>query len=94
MTSERILTPQDFEPHVGQTMQAQWADGGGPLKLASMERLPPHAYREAPFVLHFAGDFQLSQGTCRITHPSLGVIDIFVVPVKGARGVEYEAVFN
>ena len=37
----------------------------------------------------------LRQGLHSLEHPTLGTLDLFLVPIgKGARGVSYEAVFN
>jgi len=37
----------------------------------------------------------LPQGTYRLTHPALGSMDVFVVPIgRDAAGVRYEAIFN
>ena len=38
---------------------------------------------------------RLTQATFRLTHPALGEIDVFLVPLQpDARGPIYEAVFN
>ncbi len=49
------------------------------------------------FALRFRGPASplLEQGTYPFTHPQLGTLALFVVPVaRDAAGVDYEAIFN
>lgn len=49
------------------------------------------------FSLYFRGpaDVMIHQQTCRLEHPEIGALDIFLVPVEqDARGLRYEAVFS
>lgn len=53
--------------------------------------------RQETFVLLFHGPAQyfLPQGIHKLNHPTLGEIDLFLVPVaQDAEGFQYEAVFN
>lgn len=70
------------------------------LRLTEVRRLPatPGAPRAEPFALLFAGPRQpsLGQGTRRLEHERLGVLEIFLVPVGYGPdgGLLYEAIFN
>jgi hypothetical protein len=53
-------------------------------------------FRE-PFSLHFLGPrFPVyGQGTYRVSHPDLGDIDLFMVPIGSSdEGITYEATFG
>ncbi len=53
--------------------------------------------RQESFALLFRGPAQyfMPQGMHKLTHSSLGKIDLFLVPVgQDAEGFQYEAVFN
>jgi hypothetical protein len=69
-----------------------------PLAVKSTQALPAHALRATqPFsvVLEGPADRPLAQGTFGVEHPSLGRIEIFLVPVaRSATAFDYEAVFN
>jgi len=58
----------------------------------------PHAPRPDPFVLTFAGppNRVLDQRIHRLSHPVLGDLEIFLVPIGpgGDARPQYEAVFN
>lgn len=70
------------------------------LQLVAIEQHPasPGAPRPQPFTLAFAGpaDLRLPQHTFRLSHATLGELEIFLVPSgPGADGRHrYEAVFN
>lgn len=77
-------TLEDFEPHVGTTFAV-----GDVLELTLTEaESTPHG-----FALVFTGpdEPRLSQGTAELTHPVLGELTIFIVPIGPAR---YEAIFS
>ncbi len=90
------LSADDFEPH--QQTMFDWE--GVPLSLVQVERLAPqpHAPRTDPFALIFTGPTSrvLDQRTYLLSHPSLGELEIFLVPIgPGREGpVRYQAVFN
>lgn len=57
----------------------------------------PSAPGQVLFTLQFRGplEYLLQQGTYRLEHDQLGVLDVFLVPVsKQADGYRYEVVFN
>lgn len=68
------------------------------LQLVNEQAPSPGAPRAQPFTLTFVGPAgtHFPQGTYRLSHPSLGDIDIFLVPVgPQADGCHrYDAVFN
>lgn len=92
-----LLNPEDFAALVGHQLPVRWQSGKAPFTLTALTPLPAHAYREKPFVLTLSGptDQQISQGTCAVTHPTLGELMIFLVPIRSHAGlIEYEATFN
>ena len=67
------------------------------LVVASPSGAPSRPGAPAPFSLLFKGattDRVRSQGTYRIRHADLGMMDIFMVPVQHEGGVAYEAIFT
>lgn len=94
-----MLTLQDFSALRGGHFELNVGDQGLlALSLVETHALTsnPSAVR-APFSLVFEGPAQplLAQATYGMTHPSLGALDIFLVPVaRSPAGIRYEAVFN
>lgn len=67
------------------------------LRVQSVEALPAHRFREEPFSLVLAGPRApvLPQATYALRHPSLGAIEVFLVPIgQDADATRYEATFN
>jgi hypothetical protein len=98
------LTATSFAPAVGDTFSLD-AEDAGPLELELLEsRLHhPDAAAEdasgtrAPFTLTFRGpaDPVLPQRIYQLTHPSFGMLEIFIVPIAhDDAGTTYEAVFG
>ena len=94
------LTIETFEPLVGSTFWVEFPNGAKvELRLqraakvmeSEAARLDRH-----PFSLFFVGpkSYLLQQHTYRVSHETLGTLEIFLVPV-GTHGetYEYEAVF-
>ena len=95
------LTPAVFEPHVGTDFSIDVSDGVvTSATLDSVQRHPPrsHGDRTEPFSLVFLGasGTPLPQTIYTMTHPALGNLAIFLVPIgpddNGRQ--RYEAVFN
>ena len=95
------LTIDTFEPHVGSSFWAEFPNGAKvELRLTRAARVmeseaarPPRH----PFSLFFDGpaSFLLKQHTYRITHETLGAMEVFLVPVgQTAEAYQYEAVFT
>jgi hypothetical protein len=96
MSSE--LTLEAFKPAVGETFTVG-NEGDATVELLLVEAehkdAGPHAPRP-PFSLLFHGpaDPLLPQGTYRFEHSSLGVMEIFIVPLgHDEHGTVYEAFF-
>lgn len=67
------------------------------LSVESVEDLPAHRLRPAPFSLVLRGPRAplLPQATYALVHPRLGRIEVFLVPLgQDAQGTRYEATFN
>ena len=89
-----------FEAHVGDSFDID-LDGGASvnLTLAEANRGPwqPREGPETAFELMFRGppDPVLPQATYRLTHRSLGSLDIFIVPIsRSDESTTYQAVFS
>ena len=94
-----MLTLADFSPLQGGRFDLNAGDDGWvPLALIEANALTPHPSAvRAPFSLVFEGPAQplLPQATYGLAHPTLGPLDIFLVPVaRSPAGIRYEAVFN
>jgi hypothetical protein len=92
------LALETFRPAVGETFTVG-GEGGGTVELLLVEAAHkdagPHAPRP-PFSLLFHGpaDPFLPQATYRFEHASLGVMEIFIVPLgRDEHGSVYEAFF-
>ncbi len=98
------LKLSDFVPHAGTTFTVPFPDGVLELVLGAVE---PHGtraprpdvpdLRTEPFSLVFLGSPApvLPQRTWNLTHPALGNLEVFLVPIGPKDGrMRYEAVFN
>jgi len=96
----RMMTLDDFTGLVNQTFAASLQDGEMPFVLVEARSLAAGAPQDAlrvPFSLLFrsTASFPLPQQIYRMRHPSLGEVDIFLVPVAREReGFLYQASFN
>ena len=67
------------------------------LTVESLDEHPSHKLRELPFSMILCGPSEplLSQATYPVEHPSLGTIELFLVPIgRDPKNARYEAVFN
>jgi hypothetical protein len=93
------LTKETFEPVKGDVFQLSLGEGATlPLELSAVlgTGLKGAAAREQ-FSLHFRGPIApaLDQRIYRLEHAQLGVLDIFLVPIRrDAFQMTYEAVFT
>lgn len=94
MTDLAILTPEHFDPLVGERFAVNGT--ADVLALLDVSRLNSPSPRVQPFALIFTSrTHQLTQAIFRVAHPALGEFDLFLVPLQpDARGPIYEAVFN
>jgi hypothetical protein len=91
------LRIEDFTAHLDATFELQ-ADGGAlPLKLAKVDPAGNSGRPGGAFSLILVtpqGPW-LPQGVYRVTHPSLGAMEIFLVPIGQASGGNgYQAIFT
>ena len=89
-----------FEPCVGEAFRIE-AEEGLPVELtltdATTGPWQPEGQTAFAFELTFRGprDPILPQATYRMTHATLGSLDVFIVPLKSeAEGTTYQAVFS
>lgn len=91
-------TLETFTPAVGETFTVG-GEGGATVELVLAEAAAAQADDHAPrppFSLLFQGpaDPLLPQGTYRFEHGSVGVLEIFIVPLgRDEHGSVYQAVF-
>lgn len=91
----------DFAARNGDTFAVRLGDGEAiDLRLVDVQRFGGDSSGggRTPFSLLFRGgpaDRYLPQQTYELSHPDLGVLSIFLVPLgPDAEGMRYEAVFN
>jgi hypothetical protein len=97
-----ILVLEDFAPHVGTAFTLPGSEESAPIDFTLTEAtaLSNRAYPgqvRAPFQLMFrvAAQDVYPQGAFRLTHPTMGAHDIFLVPAgRTDAGVDYCATFN
>ena len=90
------LTLAHFAPHIGQSFALTSQQAPASLRLLSAQSSlhRQHAGRQG-FSLVFAGQPELTQAVHPLVHPSLGALNIFLVPIgPGEQGQQYEAIFN
>lgn len=89
------LRPEHFEDLLGQGLPI--ADTEFVLTLKSVDRLKSPSPRGQPFSLTLLAPANAhgGQGLYRLVHPTLGVLEIFLVPLAPTDGrPQFEAVFN
>lgn len=92
------LTLDTFAPAVGETFVVG-GEGGATVDLLLVEATAkdggPHAPRPSfSLLFHGPADPLLPQATYRFEHGSLGVLEIFIVPLgRDEHGATYEALF-
>ena len=98
---DKQLVFEDFRDRVGSVFTpCEEGVPPIPLTLDSAELLPTSFARPGirpPFSLMFtgAGDLILPQRIYQLTHPEMGELAIFLVPLgKGENGARYQATFN
>jgi hypothetical protein len=95
-----VLRPEDFRGLDGPLLVEAAATAPAAevaLTVESVDALPAHRMREAPFSLALRGPQApaLAQGTYLVGHPRLGHVRLFLVPIaQDAQGMRYEVTFN
>ncbi len=88
------VTAADFEPHLGSEFAVV---GSAPLRLAeaTVSRLVREDGRPFSLVFEAPLEVRLDQGMRAMSHPDLGSMDLFLVPIAPtATASRYEALFN
>ena len=95
------LRREDFVGFLNQAFPVRLETGSVEFELVEAKSLAPGGGgpgRPEPFTLLFRGPAEpaLPQAIRRLEHPTLGDLDVFLVPVgrDGSGGVLYEAIFN
>ncbi|MBR0757587.1 hypothetical protein JQ604_35865 [Bradyrhizobium jicamae] len=91
------LNIDDFTAHEGRVFEMQAVDRALPLKLIKVEPAGHSGRLGGAFSLVFAAprDCSLPQAIYPVAHPSLGTMEIFLVPIGPmADGNGYQAIFT
>jgi ribosomal protein S18 acetylase RimI-like enzyme len=92
------VTPSDFEPAVDSVFEVTIGEGAQlELRLTEVALLSEQPGARQPFALRFVGPPEpvLAQITHRLSHASLGQLELFLGPIQSAsEGITYEAVFG
>lgn len=98
------LSAANFAPHLDTIFQVVFSDGRVDLRLAEVAELPratadaDNGPARGPFSLLFVHEqatFYLPQRIYSLSHPALGTLDLFIVPLgPDARGMRYQAIFT
>jgi hypothetical protein len=90
---EAPASPDSYRPHIGEAF-GLLREGGGALTLTTVDVLIDDE-AQLCFSLLFLSGTPLAQGTYSLSHPALGEINLFLVPIQKAKhGFRCEAVFN
>ncbi len=95
------LTIQDFASHQNEDFALELENAGLSLKMKLIEvseiGSPKPQEKRRAFSLVFLGpsDYSLTQQIYRLTHPKMGELNLFLVPIgHNQEGLQYEAIFN
>ena len=92
------LSLDDFLPHVGSEVDVSAYGQNARLTIKEAAPIKSPSPRSAqPFhlVLSAPATWRLPQGLYRLTHPSLGELELFTVPIgPDGSGFCYEVIFN
>ena len=87
----------DFSPHLDEVFDLQAADGVVPLKLVKVDPVGNSGRAGGAFSLIFVAPkkTRLPQAIYPVKHPALGVMEIFLVPIRPTQdGAGYQAIFT
>ena len=91
------LRIDDFTPHLETIFDMQTAGGVVPLKLAKVDPVGDSGRAGGAFSLIFVApkDLRQPQAIYPVKHPTLGIMEIFLVPVGPMQGGDgYQAIFT
>jgi hypothetical protein len=97
MVDLAALKIDDFTPHLEAAFAMQTAGGVVPLKLAKVDPAGNSGRAGGAFSLIFVAPKGpwLPQAIYPVTHPSLGIMEIFLVPIGPRQdGNGYQAIFT
>jgi hypothetical protein len=87
-------SPESYRPHIGEGF-ALSGGAGGVLNLKSVDLRIDDEFQLCFSLLFVGRGALLPQGTYPLSHPALGEMNLFLVPIQTKKdGVCYEAVFN
>ena len=87
----------DFSPQLDAVFDLQTADGVVPLKLAKVDASGNSGRAGGAFSLIFIAPkaTRLPQAIYPVNHPVLGIMEIFLVPIRPTEdGAGYQAIFT
>lgn len=92
------ITHQDFESIVGETIELETGESCFQAKVDSVELLRKNPDQERqPFSVELLADIadNHAQQIYQLSHPTLGELSLFVVPIGPEKGgMLYQVVFN
>jgi hypothetical protein len=91
------LSFEDFTPHIDAVFDMQTAGGVVPLKLVNAKPVGDSGRAGGAFSLIFIApkETRLPQAIYPVKHPVLGVMEIFLVPIRPTEaGNGYQAIFT
>jgi len=91
------ITKATLEPYLNETFEIRF-DDGGVVELKLIECTDNSKNDQEVFWFIFEGPQEkaLPQRIYRFTHPQLGEVDLFIVPVSGGKKglLHYQSLFN
>lgn len=88
-------TPDAYQAHLNEEFVLRHEGGSHRGTLHAVDRNIDDPVQCCFSLLFRFPGLQLPQGTYPLAHPSLGEVDLFLVPIRQRReGILYEAVFN
>jgi len=92
------ITHQSFESIIGETVDLEAGDDHFRARVQEVNLLRAHRLHvRQPFSVILLADDTADHGqrVYQVSHPTLGVLDLFAVPIgPGMEGMCYEIVFN
>jgi hypothetical protein len=92
------ITHQSFESIIGETVDLKSGNDHFRATIEDVSLLTEHpSHSRQPFSVILRADDAQDHGqrVYQVSHPRLGVLDLFAVPIgPGATGMRYEIVFN
>jgi hypothetical protein len=93
-----VIKLENFSPHLNSKFLLKREAAGDAVEMELVEAIDIGSTpRQEQFSIVFRGPLspKLEQAIYRLEHQEMGVLDIFIVPIKrGEDGIYYEAVFN